>query len=420
MAAGQETDPDGRAGAMMRRLDELAGLSSEPGALTRLYLTAEHKAAALRVMRWMEEAGMTAGMDAVGNVVGRYAGRSSEAPTLLIGSHLDTVKDAGRYDGALGVIVGIEAVAALHRRGERLAFPIEVVAFGDEEGIRFPVTLTGSRAVAGTLDPAALAVADSDGVGLEEALRRFGCDPAAIPAVARRREATLGYLEVHIEQGPVLETEGVPVGIVTAINGASRFRIAVTGTAGHAGTVPMRLRRDAVAAAAEMVLAVERCALATDDLVATVGSIEALPGTVNVIASGARFTLDIRSPKDAVRHRAIDALRRAFAAIAARRGVGLSVASFYDEPAVPCASWLMDALEAAIARSGWRPVRLPSGGGHDALAMAALCPVGMLFVRCRGGVSHSPAEAITAEDAGAAARILVDALRHLDPAAAGP
>jgi allantoate deiminase len=364
----------------------------------------------------MREAGMVADLDAVGNVVGRYAARVDGAPTLLIGSHIDTVKNAGKYDGNLGVVLAIQAVAELHARQERLPFAIEVVAFGDEEGVRFPVTLTGSRAIAGTLDPAALDAEDADRISVREALQTFGCNPFDIPSVPRDPDRILGYLEVHIEQGPVLEAEDLPVGIVTGISGASRFAIAVTGVAGHAGTVPMHLRRDAVAAAAEMVLAVEQRALSTDDLVATVGRIEALPGAVNVIASGARLTLDIRSPKDALRHGAVQALRRDFDAIAARRGVEVTVERVYDQPAAACAPWMTAALGRSFERLDLAPRLLPSGAGHDGLAMASLCPIGMVFVRCAGGISHNPAEAIRADDAAVATRVLVDFLRHLDPA----
>ena len=234
----------------------------------------------------------------MGNVVGRYEGVEPGLPALLLGSHIDTVRNAGKFDGNLGVIAAISAVASLHRRFQRLPFAIEVLAFGDEEGVRFPVTLNGSRAVAGTFDPAALEVRDADGITLHEALKQFGCDPAGIAGVARRTADVLGYVEVHIEQGPVLEAEDLPVGIVTAINGASRFTIEVTGVAGHAGTVPMHLRQDALAAAAEMVLAVERAAQDTPGIVATVGKLEALPGAVNVIPSGAKLSLDLRSSSD--------------------------------------------------------------------------------------------------------------------------
>ena len=402
---------------VMRRLDELARFSSEPGALTRLYLTHDHKEAAAQVTEWMREAGMAARLDAAGSVVGRYEGRAPGAPALLLGSHIDTVRDAGRYDGNFGVVAAIEAVAALSARGERLPFAIEVLAFGDEEGVRFPVTLTGSRAVAGILDPAALDAEDGEGISLRQALRGFGCDPSALPGVARRREDVIGYVELHIEQGPVLEAENLPVGVVSAIDGASRFSAEVEGVAGHAGTVPMRLRHDAVAAMAEMVLAVERTAQATPDLVATVGWVEASPGAVNVIPARARFTIDLRSPDDRIREDATERLRREMQAIAARRGVRLALRSRYDAPAVVCAPPLIEALEHSVARFGVRPLRLCSGAGHDGLAIAALCPVGMLFVRCEGGISHNPAEAITEADADTAVRVLADFLQHLSPAA---
>ena len=265
---------------VMAHLHELARCTSEPGRLTRLYLTSAHAAAIGMVKGWMEEAGMTVEVDAAANVVGRYAGGGPGQPTLLLGSHIDTVRDAGHYDGNLGVVAAIEAVAALHAAGERLPFAIEVIAFGDEEGVRFPSKLTGSRAVAGTFEPQSLDITDQHGTHLEAALRSFGCDPAAIPALARRREDVLGYVELHIEQGPVLEELKLPVGIVTAIAGASRFRIEVVGEAGHAGTVPMSLRKDALTAAAEMMLAVERRAAGATEpaLVATVGVVEASPG----------------------------------------------------------------------------------------------------------------------------------------------
>ncbi|WP_298965864.1 hydantoinase/carbamoylase family amidase [uncultured Methylobacterium sp.] len=305
--------------AVMRRLDALARFSADSGALTRLYLTPAHREAAVQVAAWMEEAGMRTSFDAAGTVVGRYEARQPGARTLLIGSHIDTIRDAGRYDGSLGVVAGIAAVAELNARGERLPFAIEVLAFGDEEGVRFPVTLTSSRALAGTVAPDALDARDGDGIVLREALAAFGGDPDGLAALARAPDAILGYLEVHIEQGPVLEAEGLPVGIVTAIAGASRFTATVTGQAGHAGTVPMRLRRDAVAAAAEMVLAAEAVAGETPDLVATVGVVAVPQGAVNVVAGEARFTLDMRSPSDAVRRAALDDLMQRFAAIAARR-----------------------------------------------------------------------------------------------------
>ncbi|HEV7439091.1 MAG TPA: allantoate amidohydrolase [Methylobacterium sp.] len=414
-ASPSSTTPLGA--AVMTRLDILAGCTDEPGMLTRLFLSPAHAAATRQVGAWMGEAGMRVTIDAAGTVVGRYEGDRPGAPALLLGSHIDTVRNAGRYDGNLGVVTAIAAVSALHEAGLRLPFAVEVLAFGDEEGVRFPVTLTGSRALAGGFEPVALDCQDGDGISLRDALTNFGLVPEDIPRLARAPADVLGYLEVHIEQGPVLEADDLPVGIVTAIAGAARYSVVVEGAAGHAGTVPMGLRRDAAAAAAEMILAVEAVALADADLVATVGTVEVPRGAVNVIAAQTRFTIDIRSPDDAARAQALADLVARFDAIAARRGVTYAKSSFYEAPAVACAPGLVAAIEAGTRRLGIRPRRLPSGAGHDGLALAALCPIGMIFVRCAGGISHSPRESITVEDADTAARLLVDILRHLDPAA---
>ncbi|MCW2244536.1 allantoate deiminase [Azospirillum fermentarium] len=413
------TARDGRdclGAALLARLETLAGFTDGGTALTRLYLSPAHRAAAGWLAGWMEQAGMTAHVDAAGNVVGRYEGATPGAPAVLLGSHIDSVRNAGKYDGTLGVVTAVAVVEELNRRGERLPFALEVIAFGDEEGVRFPVIFSGTRAVAGTFDPACLHAADADGVRLGEALAAFGGAPAALaadPATAARVARALAYLEVHIEQGPVLEQAGVPVGVVTAINGASRYTLGITGTAGHAGTVPMAGRRDALAAAADMVLAVERQALHTPGLVATVGRLDVLPGAVNVIAGGARLTLDVRSPDDRVRRDGAAAILDACAIIAQRRHVALSVDQTSETPAAPCTPALMDAFAAAAARAGVEPKRLPSGAGHDAMVFAGVLPMAMLFVRCRGGISHNPAESITAADAGLAAAVLLDTLRHL-------
>lgn len=400
---------------VLSRLDDLARFSSMPGGLTRLYLTPEHKRAADAVSAWMVEAGLSVHLDHAGTVCGRREGPSASAPTLLLGSHIDTVRNAGKYDGAFGVVAAIEALDILHKTGVSLPFAVEILAFGDEEGVRFPVTLTGSRAVAGIFDTASLDATDAHGVALGDALTRFGCDSTAIPSVARDPASTLGYVELHIEQGPVLEAENVPVGIVTAIAGASRFAVDVTGTAGHAGTVPMKLRRDALCAASEMILAIESLAVGTQDLVATVGTAQAFPGATNVIPAETRFTIDIRSSSDFVRANAIARLSECCADTAERRRTGLSIRRTYDAPAAVCDPALMQHLEAAVASNGVRPVHLASGAGHDGLAMTALCPIAMLFVRCKSGISHNPAESITAADADVAVRVLTTFLRNLDP-----
>jgi len=410
------TDKLAGAGAWIKAtVDGWARFSEEEEKLTRTFLSPEHKDCVGAVMTAMRAAGMTVRLDAVGNVVGRYEAKTPNARTLITGSHIDTVRDAGAYDGNLGVALPIACIADLDARGKRLPFAVEVVAFGDEEGVRFPTTLSGSRTLAGTFDPAVLTVTDAEGTSLRDALAHFGCDPAAIAGEARKAEEVLAFVEVHIEQGPVLEAEGLAVGTVTAINGASRFSITVAGMAGHAGTVPMTLRHDALAGAAEMIGAVEQTAAAEAGLVATVGRIAAAPGAINVIPGEVTFTLDIRAPEDGQRDAAIAALKARLAAIATRRGLTLEIDCLYSEGAAGCDPRLMDQLDRAIERQGLRAHRLPSGAGHDAMALAELCPIAMLFLRCGGGISHNPLESITAEDAEAGARVFLDFLENFDP-----
>jgi len=399
------------------RLEVLASITDTPGQLTRLYLSPAFRAAADQVVLWMKEAGMTARIDAVGNVVGRYEGERPGLPTFLLGSHIDTVRDAGKYDGTLGVLSAIACVQALKDADKRLPFAIEVYAFANEEGVRFPANLTGSRAVAGTFDPVTLDAKDTDGVSVSEALHAFGGSPENWPDVARRSDDLIGYLELHIEQGPVLETEDLPLGIVTAINGGRRYRVQVTGEAGHAGTVPMALRRDALGAAAEMVGAVERIGRSDEDLVATVGELNVASGATNVIPGRVVFTIDLRAPEDGLRDHAATALLDELQKIAAERHVTLEVEPFYACGATACSDELIGELEATCARMGVRPMRLRSGAGHDSQAIAGICPIAMLFLRCKGGISHNPAEAIEIDDAVIATRVMLDFLANLKPAA---
>ena len=403
---------------IMARLEALAALSADPPRLTRVFLSAEHRRANELVAGWMKEAGLLPRVDAMGNITGRMEGSAAGLPALLLGSHLDTVRDAGRYDGMLGVVTAIECA---HRIGAGvLPFALEVVGFGDEEGVRFGSTLLGSRALAGTLDLKVLAATDRDGVSLADALRAFGLDPAQVPGAARRRAELIGYVELHIEQGPVLENADLPVGCVTSINGATRLQVQLRGMAGHAGTVPMGARQDALAAAAEVILAVERRCSQERYLVGTVGRIEASPGAVNVIPGECRFTLDVRAPEDPRREQAVQDLRAAVADICARRAIHASITVLHDSPASPCAPWLMQQIDAAIAAQGIAPQRLPSGAGHDAMAMSAITDTGMIFVRCAGGISHNPAESITPEDAQAGFETLCRLVRELAPPAAQP
>lgn len=397
----------------MARCDALAQCSEAPGSLTRVFLSAESRAANRLVTEWMAQAGMQARVDAIGNVRGRYG--AAGGPALVLGSHLDTVRDAGRYDGALGVIAAIECVQALAVSGTRLPFAVEVVGFGDEEGARFGTTLLGSRALAGTFDPAMLACRDASGASLAEAMRANGLDPERIGEAAMRREDVLAYAELHIEQGPVLENEALPVGVVSAISGFTRLEVSLAGSAGHAGTVPMHLRRDALAAAAECVSATEAIARAEPKLVATVGRLDARPGAINVIAGEARFSVDVRSPEDPVREAAVGEIHRGIREIAARRGLRAEVRELQSQRAATCARWLMAQFAEAIRAEGL-PVRaLASGAGHDALAMSAIADIGMLFVRCKGGVSHHPDESVSVQDAEIAARVFTRFVRGFKP-----
>ena len=419
MTAAYEPLPaDAWGRTLLERLEQLAG-HSEPGpGVTRRLASAEHRAVHELLAGWMTEAGMAVRMDAAGNTIGRYEGSEPGMPALMMGSHQDTVRQGGRYDGILGVMVPLACVEALHAAGEHLPFALEVVAFGDEEGLRFGTGLFGSTAIIGTPQPEDLARTDDEGITLAQALRDFGLDPEAIPEAARRPEELLAFVEVHIEQGPVLESEGLPVGLVTDITNGANMTVTLTGNAGHAGTVPMRQRQDALVAAAEAVQAVETLCRARDDLVGTVGKLELEPGATNVIPGRCRFTVDIRSPGAAVLETAVTGLRAAFERIAEARGIGLEAEERYKLPGCPCTPWLMDRLEAAIVAEGIAPRRLFSGAGHDAMALRKITDIAMLFVRCTGGISHNPAEAITAEDAGTAARVLLRFIRAFDPARA--
>lgn len=400
--------------AAMARLYALGSVTETPGVLTRRYLTPAHAAAMQQVQAWMRAAGMGTRIDAVGNVIGRYEGRYGNAPALLLGSHIDTVVDAGRYDGALGVVAAIVAVEELMRTGERLAHAVEIVAFGDEEGVRFPTRLLTSRAVTGAIGPEDFSVRDAQGVSVREALEAIGGEADAYRDCVRAPHEIAAYLELHIEQGPVLQERGLAVAAVTAISGGTRMNITVTGIAGHAGTVPMGLRYDALAAAAEMVLAVEKIGAAEPDVVATVGQIEARPGAPNVVPGRADFSVDLRSSSDEKRLRSRNRLLAAFEEIAMRRRLQMAAETYYEMPATALDSRVVDIVSEAVLACGLEPLRLPSGAGHDAMAMAERWPAGMIFVRCKDGISHNPAESITVADADTAIRVLLETLRRLD------
>jgi allantoate deiminase len=413
-AAGRQTHPLGE--EIVGRINRLAEISETSNNLTRIFLTAEHRAAADLIMSWMVEAGMRAHLDAIGNVCGRYEGERPGLPCLMLGSHYDTVRDAGKWDGPLGLITAISCVADLNRRGRRLPFAIEVTGFADEEGVRFASTLLGSRALAGTFNESVLGTKDKSGISLREALVRFGLDPDHVGAAARIRSELLAYIELHIEQGPVLENRNLPIGVVTAIAGATRLAARLTGMAGHAGTVPMAMRRDALAGAAECISRIEELCL-TDHggLVGTVGYIHAVPGATNVIPGQAHFTIDMRAPTDTHRKKAVSDIVRQIEAIARRRKLELQVDVTHENRTVPCAPWLKAQVAEAVAAEGCPVFELPSGAGHDGMAMVDIADVGMIFVRCRGGISHHPDEHVEMDDADAGARVLLRVIENFRP-----
>jgi allantoate deiminase len=403
-------------GEIVGRINQLAAISETSPDLTRIFLTREHRAAAELILSWMRSAGMAAHLDAIGNVCGRYEGDRPNLACLMLGSHYDTVRDAGKWDGPLGLITAISCVGDLARRGRRLPFAIEVTGFADEEGVRFASTLLGSRAVAGAFEESVLGTRDRAGIPMREALVEFGLDPDRIGAAARKRRELHAYIELHIEQGPVLEAQNLPVGVVTAIAGATRLAARLTGMAGHAGTVPMRLRQDALAGAAECIGAIEEfCRTDESGLVGTVGYIHAMPGATNVIPGQVSFTIDIRAPTDAHRKRAVSDIVRQIEAIAKRRRLSLQVDVTHENRTVPCAPWLKQQVAEAISGEGFSVFELPSGAGHDGMAMIDIADVGMIFVRCRGGISHHPDEHVELADVDAGARVLLRLIENFRP-----
>jgi hydantoinase/carbamoylase family amidase len=389
--------------------DRLAAHSDTPEGLTCLYLTPAHRAVAAQLRDWMREAGLSAEIDAAGNVVGRLASKAPDARTLIVGSHYDTVRNAGRHDGRFGILAGLVVLAHLAGAAGHLPFNVELIGFSEEEGVRFGAPFIGSKAIAGRFEPSLLDLRDDDGASLAELMRAAGHDPATIPSLARRREDLLGYVELHIEQGPVLLTENLPVGIVTSIAAPVRLTLNVTGQGGHAGTVPMALRHDALAAAAAIILAVEKRCGAAETLVGTVGVLKIPDAAGNVIPGRCELSLDIRAADDATRDAALRDVLGEVEGIAARRGVAVSAREIMRGAAVACSPRFQRLLADATTAAGVTPRFLPSGAGHDAMIFDGVTDLAMLFVRCgNGGISHSPLETITREDADVAARILLD------------
>lgn len=391
---------------VMQRCDILARFSEESGCLTRPFASQAMRQANEAVAGWMRAAGMTVQQDNIGNLIGRYEAHSAGAKTLLLGSHLDTVRNAGKYDGPLGVMVALACIERLHERQQRLPFAIEVLGFADEEGLRYQRAYLGSKAATGTFDRTMLGLTDTNGITMAEAIRAFGGDPDSLPSAHWQRGELLGYCEVHIEQGPVLETLNLAVGVVSAIAGQSHISVCFTGEAGHAGTVPMALRRDALCAAAEFVLSVETLACSLPGLVATVGQIAVQPGASNVIPGQVTLSLDVRHQDDSLREQACRQLEEQAHAISLARNIALNWRCLQERRSVACAPQLSRLLAQAIQETGHPLHILPSGAGHDAVILADLTEVAMLFVRCRGGISHHPAEAVSTEDVEVAVKVL--------------
>lgn len=388
-------DQPGDAAEVLARCSELDRFSAHPHHLERVYLTPQHAQANAAAAGWMQRAGLRTWVDAAGNQWGRREGPVPGAPALVLGSHLDTVPDAGSYDGMLGVLMAIAVAERL--RDVTLPFAVEVVGFSDEEGARFGKALLGSQAAAGEWDPDWWELRDKDGVTLLKAFGEFGLDPRRVGDAARRPEELVAYLEAHIEQGPELEAADRSLGYVTSIAGARRFRIAVIGEARHAGGTPYARRRDALVGASEAITTIERLARASD-CIATVGRIEVSPGAVNVIPGRADFSLDLRAATDAERDAMWDRIEAELQRICAERRLGLDVTETHRAGAAGCAAWLQEAVVAGIEagddsyRLGEAPMGLWSRAGHDAMAMAAVTDIGMLFVRCHDGISHHPGE----------------------------
>ncbi|MBV7378078.1 M20 family metallo-hydrolase [Maritimibacter dapengensis] len=395
------------------RLARIARCSAPGPGVTRLPFTTEHTLAIEDIRGWMTAAGMETTLDAAGTLVGRIG---TPENTFYMGSHQDSVREGGAFDGIMGVALACLGVEKARADGTTLPFSIEVLAFADEEGVRFPTALIGPRALAGTIDMDVMTLTDRDGIALGDALGAFGGDPASIPALARPRDRAIGYLETHIEQGPVLEDADEALGVVTAICGIERHSVIFRGETGHAGTLPMNTRRDALVGASEFVTAAHETGLAQADLRVTVGELHVAPNVVNAVPREVTLTLEIRAPEDGMREAAGALLHEKAKEIAARRSLDLDMRRVYQQPAQPCDPALREALTEAVVAAGGRGLALPSGATHDASAMADLCPISMLFVRCRDGVSHVPEEHASADDMGRAVGAIADMLARIGAA----
>jgi len=384
-----------RTKTVMDRCRKLAGFSEQSGATSRPFLSPPMRDCHQEIAEWLEPLGVRVEIDAAGNLRAHYPAAEAGAPRLLVGSHLDTVPDAGAFDGALGVVLGIALLESLE--GQRLPFGIEIVGFSEEEGVRFGTPFIGSRALVGRVDEELLRREDARGISVRAAIEDFGLKVAEIPG-ARLKGEILGYVEFHIEQGPVLDELGLPLAAVEAVAGQSKMEFTFFGRANHAGTTPMHLRRDSVAGAAEWIATVEREANSVPGLVATVGTVEPKPGVTNVIARETRLTLDVRHRDDEVRLRAVDRLIRRAEEVAVRRGLNVTQHTLMSLPSVAMDAVLVEQIEEAIRQAGSKPHRMVSGAGHDAMILAEKVPAAMVFLRTPGGISHSPEETVEMDD----------------------
>ncbi|MBG7587429.1 allantoate amidohydrolase [Rothia sp. BD8] len=416
--------PESPARRVLNRCAEIARISARPHGIERTYLTPQHQQHNALAARWMRGAGLRTWVDAAGTLHGRLEA-PEQAPgvpvrILYLGSHLDTVPDAGKYDGILGVVSAIEVVSRFRRQAARLPFSLEVLAFGDEEGVRFGATLLGSRALAGTWDDAWLELADEHGTTMHQAFLDFGLDPQAVGSAALNPEQAVGYLETHIEQGPLLQEADRPLSVVTSISGARRFRITVTGEAAHAGGTPYARRRDALIGASRAVLAINAVGLA-QDVVATVGELSVIGGAVNVVPGTVEFSLDLRAPDDLSRDTAFETIRAELEILCAEADLGLNIEQTHSAPGAVCDERLMGAVRHGIAAAEQRaggpaetaPMELYSKAGHDAMALAEAVPVAMVFVRCLDGISHHPGESVRPDDVALALDAVEEAVLEL-------
>jgi allantoate deiminase len=403
------TNTDG-ALRVIARCREIAACTEVPGEITRFFLNPSMHTVHALLRDWMEAAGMTVHIDAIGNLRGLWPGLAPKLPRLLIGSHLDTVPNAGAFDGILGVILGLAVVEEL--RGQHLPFAIEVIGFSEEEGIRFSKPFLGSLALVGKFDAETLALTDRNGISIRQAIEAYGLDPAQLPSAILSEDA-FAYLEFHIEQGPVLESEDASLGIVEALAGQIRMQLVFTGQANHAGTTPMHLRHDAMAATAGWIVGVEDYASSHKGLVATVGKVKAAPGAGNIIAGHVTASLDIRHADDTIRKAAVVTIMQLAEAAATRRGVQVTAHTLLEQPAVPLSAQLTTLLHKAAAQAGFPSRRMISGAGHDAMILAPVIPSAMLFLRSPGGLSHHPDEAVLPQDVEAALATAMEFLAQL-------